>query len=90
MTGGCGDASAYGRTWIQTPAFDRVARDGLRFDNAYTPNAKCAPSRACILAGRNSWQLKEAGNHGGFFPLEYMTYTEALEKKGYFVGTLSA
>ena len=83
---GCGDAGAYGRTWIRTPALDRVARDGLRFDNAYTPNAKCSPSRACILTGRNSWQLKEAGNHAGFFPLEFKTYTEALEKKGYFVG----
>lgn len=83
---GCGDAGAYGRTWIQTPAFDRVAQDGLRFDQAYTPNAKCAPSRACLLTGRNSWQLKEAGNHGGFFPLEFTTYVEALGQHGYFVG----
>ena len=83
---GCGDAGAYGRTWIRTPAFDRVAREGLRFDNAYTPNAKCAPSRASILTGRNSWQLKEAGNHGGFFPLEFTTCPEVLGKQGYFVG----
>ena len=81
-----GDASCYGRTWVQTPAFDRVAREGLRFDNAYTPNAKCAPSRACLLTGRNSWQLKEAGNHGGFFPLEFKTYPEVLGQQGYFVG----
>ena len=83
---GWGDAGAYGRTWIQTPAFDRMTREGLRFDNAYTPNAKCAPSRATILTGRNSWQLKEAGNHGGFFPLEFSTYPEVLGKQGYFVG----
>lgn len=83
---GWGDAGAYGRTWIRTPAFDRLASEGLRFDNAYTPNAKCAPSRATILTGRNSWQLKEAGNHGGFFPLEFKTYPEVLGKNGYFVG----
>ncbi len=83
---GCGDAGAYGRSWIQTPAFDRVAQDGLRFENAYTPNAKCAPSRAGLLTGRNPWQLKEAANHGGFFPLEYSTYAEALGQHGYFVG----
>ncbi len=83
---GWGDAGAYGRTWIQTPAFDRLVKDGLRFDNAYTPNSKCAPSRASILTGRNSWQLKEAGNHGGFFPLEFNTYPEVLAKQGYFVG----
>ena len=58
-----GHAGAYGCQWVKTPAFDRVAREGLLFTNAYTPNAKCAPSRACILTGRNPWQLKAACNH---------------------------
>ncbi len=73
-----GHASAYGSTWVKTPAFDRVAREGLLFTRAYTPNAKCAPSRACLLTGRNSWQLKEAANHFPFFPSEFKTYAEAL------------
>ncbi len=77
---------AYGCEWVETPAFDRVAREGLLFTNAYTPNAKCAPSRACILTGRNSWQLKEAGNHWCYFPAEFKTYCEALSEHGYFVG----
>ncbi len=77
---------AYGCDWVQTPSFDRVARDGLLFTNAFTPNAKCAPSRACILTGRNSWQLKEAGNHWCFFPPEFKTYAESLGEHGYFVG----
>lgn len=46
-------ASAYGTPWIKTPHFDRVAKQGLLFNHAYTPMAKCAPSRACILTGRN-------------------------------------
>src|SRR5680860_541958 len=33
-------ASAYGTDWINTPGFDRVAREGILFMNAYTPNAK--------------------------------------------------
>jgi len=78
--------SAYGCKWIKTPGFDRVAREGLLFNNAYTPNAKCAPSRACILTGRNSWQLKAAGNHVPFFPPEFKSYVEALKTAGYFVG----
>ena len=61
-------AGAYGCTWVKTPAFDRVANEGLLFNQAFTPNAKCSPSRACILTGRNSWQLEEAGNHVPFFP----------------------
>ena len=77
---------AYGTDWVKTPAFDRVAREGVLFTNAYTPNAKCAPSRASILTGRNSWQLKEAANHMPFFPPEFKTYVEALAEAGYFVG----
>src|SRR5690606_37452667 len=64
----------YGTSWIRTPALDRVAREGLLFMKAYTPNAKCSPSRACILTGRNSWQLEEAGNPVTFFPAKFRTY----------------
>jgi N-sulfoglucosamine sulfohydrolase len=79
-------AGAYGWQWVKTPAFDRVAREGLMFANAYTPSAKCAPSRASIITGRNSWQLKAAANHVPFFPLEFKSYGEALGEHGYFVG----
>ncbi len=72
--------------WINTPAFDRVASSGLLFENAYTPNAKCAPSRACLLTGRNPWQLEQAANMWAYFPAKYKTYPEALIEKGYFVG----
>lgn len=82
------DASHMGKeyAWVKTPAFDRVAAEGIRFSNAYTPNAKCAPSRACLLTGRNSWQLKEAANHFNNFPAEFKTYPEALKDFGYFTG----
>ncbi len=80
-------AGAYGTDWVKTPGFDRVAREGLLFHNAFTPNAKCAPSRACIITGRNSWQLEEAANHMPYFPAKFTSYVEALDRKaGYFVG----
>lgn len=78
--------SANGCSWVQTPAFDRVAREGLRFARAYTPNAKCAPSRATVLTGRNSWQLEAAGDHGGYYPSGYRTFMEALGAHGYITG----
>lgn len=81
-----GHAGAYGCGWVKTPAFDRVARQGLLFTHAYTPNAKCAPSRSCILTGRNPWQLKAACNHVPYFPPEFKTYAEALGEHGYVVG----
>ncbi|GHU98463.1 heparan N-sulfatase [Bacteroidia bacterium] len=76
---------AAGCRWVDTPAFDRVASHGLFFANCYTPNAKSAPSRACILTGRYSWQLKEAGNHICNFPAEFGVFTETLASGGYLV-----
>ena len=39
-------AGIYGTEWINTPGFDRVAREGLLFTQAFTTNAKCSPSIA--------------------------------------------
>jgi len=78
--------SAYGCSWIKTPAFDRLAQKGILFRNAYTPNAKCAPSRSSILTGRNSWQLEEAANHIVNFPAKFKTFPEVLRENGYATG----
>src|SRR5258708_12091262 len=64
---------AYGTKWVRTPAFDRVAREGILFNHAYTPSGKCAPSRACIITGRNPWQLKEPATPISYFPHEFKT-----------------
>lgn len=77
---------AYGTKWVNTPGFDRVASEGILFRNAYTPNAKSSPSRACFLTGLNSWQLEEAGNHVPFFPAKFKSFIEALGENGYFTG----
>ena len=82
-------AGAYGCKWVKTPGFDRVAKEGILFSRCYTPNAKCAPSRACILTGRNSWQLEEACNHWCYFPAKFKTVMEALGENGYQVGFTS-
>lgn len=79
-------AGAYGADWVNTPGFDRVAEMGLLFNRAYTPNAKCAPSRSIILTGRLSWQLEAAVNHVVFFPDKYKTWMEALGDVDYETG----
>jgi len=79
-------AGAYGTQWIKTPAFDRVAKEGLLFKNAYTPMAKCAPSRAIVLTGRHLWQNEEAGNHMSFFPAKLKSWPEVLTEKGWHMG----
>jgi N-sulfoglucosamine sulfohydrolase len=79
-------AGAYGTPWVQTPAFDRIAREGLLFRNAYTPMAKCAPSRAIVLTGRHLWQNEEAGNHMAYFPAKLKSWPEVLREQGWHVG----
>jgi arylsulfatase A-like enzyme len=81
---GNGHAGAYGCSWVKTPNFDRVAREGLLYTNAYTPTAKCAPSRSTIMTGRYPWQLGAAANHQCIFPPEYGIFPEALSAGGYF------
>jgi len=56
-------ASAYGYQAISTPAFDRVAKMGVLFNNAFTPAPGCSPMRAAFLTGRNIWQIENAGTH---------------------------
>jgi N-sulfoglucosamine sulfohydrolase len=79
-------AGAYGTPWVKTPAFDRVASEGLLFRNCYTPMAKCAPSRAILLTGRNLWQLEEAGNHMAVFPPKFRSWPEVLTTHGWHMG----
>jgi N-sulfoglucosamine sulfohydrolase len=81
-----GHAGAYGCGWVKTPAFDRVAREGVLFKSGYTNNPKCSPCRASLLTGRNTWQLDEACNHFGIFPARWPVYPDLLEQAGYHVG----
>jgi len=81
---GNGHAGAYGCSWVKTPNFDRLAKEGLLFLNAYTPTAKCAPSRSSIMTGRHPWLLGAAANHTPSFPPEIGILPEALIKAGYF------
>ncbi len=76
----------YGCNFVRTPHIDQLASQGLKFNRAYTPTAKCAPSRAAILTGRNPWQLEEAANHQSFFPAKFKVMTEAFAEAGMYVG----
>jgi N-sulfoglucosamine sulfohydrolase len=78
--------SAYGHTFVQTPHFDRVAREGIRFTNAFTTNPKCAPSRASILTGRHTWQNRESCLHWNHWSSDLPVYPDLLEEAGYHIG----
>ena len=53
---GYGDLGSYGATKVSTPNIDRLAREGTRFTNAYTPGSVCSPTRYSLLSGRYFWR----------------------------------
>lgn len=77
---------ANGDPVVKTPAFDRVAREGLRFVHAFCDAPTCGPSRSAILTGQPIWRLEEAGNIHSTLPAKFATYTESLEGAGYAIG----
>ena len=48
------DLGYTGHPFVRTPNFDRVAREGMRFANAFAPIPLCSPNRACILTGQHA------------------------------------
>ncbi len=78
--------SAAGCKAVRTPAFDRVAREGILFRNGFAASPGCSPSRAALLTGRHTWQLEQAGTHYGSFPAKYAVFPDLLEAEGYAVG----
>lgn len=79
-------AGAYGDRAVKTPNFDRVAREGVRFNYAFCSAPSCAPSRGTLLTGQHHWRLEEGANLHGTLPAKFDCYPDLLEKAGYHVG----
>lgn len=86
----CIHSAAYGCRGLNTPASDRVAREGVRFTNAFSSGAMCTVSRAALLTGRNIWQNREAGTHWSNFPRDLTVFPDLLERAGYHIGHTGA
>lgn len=90
-----------GNTFYETPNLDRLAREGMCFDNAYAAAPICSPTRASIMTGKSparlhltdwipGWgiqnqQLMEP-DWTKFLPLEETTLPEMLRPLGYVNG----
>ncbi|SFW77272.1 uncharacterized sulfatase [Sinomicrobium oceani] len=75
-----------GSTFVNTPAFDRIAREGVYFSNCIAGSPGCAPSRSSIVTGRYPWQNEQSGQHASSWSRKYIPFIDALEKGGYSTG----
>ncbi len=55
------ELGCYGDPYARTPNLDRLAAEGVRFENAFVPYSVCSPSRACFLTGLYSHQNGQIG-----------------------------
>ncbi len=84
---GYGHLGCYGQQHIHTPNIDRLAKEGLRFTQAYAGCSLCAPSRSVLMTGYHCGHTPVRGNSGGIaMPDEYVTTAEVLKSAGYTTG----
>ncbi len=74
--------SCYGSRINKTPNLDRLAQEGMRFDNCFCTNSICAPSRAVILTGKYS-HLNGITDNRKVFDGEQQTFPKLLQGAGY-------
>lgn len=75
-----------GCKFVQTPGFDKVARNGVFFTNCYAGSPGCAPSRGSLVTGRYPWQNEQSGQHASSWMKKYVPFVDLLEKNGYHTG----
>ena len=95
---GWNDLGCYGSTFYETPNIDQLAKDGMRFTDAYASCPVCSPSRASILTGKHPARLNITDWIPGLdpkdkpllgtqdrheLPLEEETLAERFKKAGY-------
>ena len=80
------NAGALGDPMAVTPAFDRIAREGVVFTHTFNPVPSCSPTRSCLLTGRQAHELGARANLWSSFPQDTPVVTQLLRAAGYHVG----
>jgi arylsulfatase A-like enzyme len=87
---GIGDFTNYGGKHIKTPVMDKMSKDGMQFNRAYSGNAVCGPTRCVLMTGMHPGHALRRANKSlhGLLPTAKGTPTVAsiLKKAGYATG----
>ena len=79
-------AGVYGDSVSRTPAFDKIASEGVLFTNAFCASPSCTPSRGAILTGQAIHRLEEGAHLHSILRPKFAVYPELLQNAGYTVG----
>ncbi|UUU43324.1 sulfatase-like hydrolase/transferase [Streptomyces sp. NBC_00162] len=83
---GYGELGSYGQKLITTPRLDGLATEGLRFTDAYSTAAVCAPSRCSLLTGLHTGHSTVRANPSaaqGSLTATDTTFAQVLKARGY-------
>lgn len=85
---GYGDLGCYGQSKIRTPNIDRLAKDGMRFTQAYAGSSVCSPSRSSLMTGFHNGHNRVRDNlpHGVNLKPNDFTLAELFGNAGYVTG----
>jgi len=79
-------AGAYGDKVVKTPVFDRLAKEGVRFENAFVSSPSCTPCRNSILTGQQFYRLEDGANLHSTLDVNTPNFMFLLRDKGYEIG----
>lgn len=75
--------SCYGNPVVKSPNLQRIAEEGVVFENNYCPYPICSPSRASMMSGRLPSKIGNWDN-GSEFPSSVPTFAHHLRSNGYY------
>ena len=79
---GFGDLGCYGHRTLETPAIDRLAAEGMRFDKAFLTISSCSPTRCSLLTGRYPHNTGAEDLHQPL-PADQISLARLLKAKDY-------
>ena len=89
---GWGEPGCYGNTFNRTPNIDRMAAEGVRFENAYSAAPVCSPTRASIMTGQHPARVGITdflrGDDPNYLRPSLPTLPQMLRKAGYHNGLI--